>query len=347
MRRFGFGATLDASANRGAQERHEWEVSMNMRRDFLLLATLATAAATPTLAQKAEPWVEPAGSTPIPDFSRNWYRPSLPWYEPPASGPGPITNRSRGIQRPSGATGSAASPVMKEGVSNYDQLVGDYTNPILQPWAANVVKKFGEISLAGITYPNPSNQCWPRPVPFIFKHMQLGIIQQPDKITLIFNEDHEVRRVRLNEPHRSPVTPSWYGDSVGRYEGDTLVVDTVGVNPDRKYAMVDLFGTPYTKSLHVVERYRLRDYDDVNDALERSRNENWLPAGDVFSGHRGKFLQVHLTIEDSSVFTTPWTATLTYVPGPEVMREEVCAENRAQYYSKDNADVPTADKPDF
>jgi hypothetical protein len=319
---------------------------MNLQRDFLLLATLATAAATPSLAQKA-PTVEAASSTPIPDFSRNWYRPSLPWYEPPASGPGPITNRSRGIQRPSGATGSPASPVMKYGVSNYDQLVGDYTNPILQPWAANVVKKFGEISLAGITYPNPSNQCWPRPVPFIFKHMQLGILQQAAKITFIFNEDHEVRRVRLNEPHRSPVTPSWYGDSIGHYEGDTLVVDTVGVNPDRKYAMVDLFGTPYTKALHVIERYRLRDYDDVKDAIERSRNENWLPAGDVFSGHRGKFLQVHLTIEDSGVFTAPWTATLTYVPGVEVMREEVCAENLAQYYSNDNADVPIAEKPDF
>jgi hypothetical protein len=232
-------------------------------------------------------------------------------------------------------------------VSNYDQLVGDYTNPILKPWAADVVRKFGEISLAGITYPNASNQCWPRPVPFIFKHQQMEIIQQPDKITFIFNEDHEVRFVRLNEPHHPPVTPSWYGDSVGYYNGDTLVIDTVGVNPDRKYAMVDLFGTPYTKSLHVVERYRLRDYEDVKDALERNRNENWLVVGDVFSGHRGKFLQLHLTIEDQGAFTTPWTATITYVPGPELLPEVVCAENRAQYYYNDDADIPTADKPDF
>jgi len=156
-----------------------------------------------------------------------------------------------------------------------------------------------------------------------------------------------VRRVRLDEPHRSPVTSSWYGDSVGHYEGDTLVIDTVGVNPDRKYAMVDLFGTPYTKSLHVVERYRLRDYDDVKDAIERNKNENWLVVGDVFSTHRGKFLQLHLTIEDEGAFTSPWTATLTYVPGPELLPEVVCAENRAQYYYHDDADVPAADKPDF
>jgi hypothetical protein len=325
---------------------------MTLRRDFPLFVTLATAAATPGMAQTATPAIETAGnaahrSAAIPEFSRVWYHPALPWFEPPASGPGPVTNRSRGPQRPGGLTGSQASPPTQEGVSNYDQLVGDYTNPILQPWAAQVVKKFGEISLAGITYPNASNQCWPRPVPFIFKHQQMEIIQQPDKITFIFNEDHEVRRVRLDEPHRSPVTPSWYGDSVGHYEGDTLVIDTVGVNPDRKYAMVDLFGTPYTKSLHVVERYRLRDYDDVKDAIERNKNENWLVVGDVFSAYRGKFLQLHLTIEDEGAFTTPWTATLTYIPGPELLPEVVCAENRAQYYYHDDADVPAADKPDF
>jgi hypothetical protein len=68
--------------------------------------------------------------------------------------------------------------------------------------------------------------------------------------------------VRLNEPHRSPLTPSWYGDSVGHYDGDTLVIDTVGVRTDRPYPMLDLFGTPYTKALHLVERYRLRDQGD-------------------------------------------------------------------------------------
>jgi hypothetical protein len=325
---------------------------MKMQRDFLLFVMFATAAATPALAQTAPSVAGPASSAtnsgaPIPDFSRVWAHPSLPWFEPPASGPGPITNRSRGPQRPSGATGSQASPPTKDGVSNYDQLVGDYTNPILQPWAAEIVKKFGEISLAGITYPNASNQCWPEPMPFIFKHFQVQIIQQPDKITFLYNEDHEVRRVRLNEPHQTPVTPAWYGDSVGHYEGDTLVIDTVGVRTDRPYAMIDLFGTPYTKSLHVVERYRLRDWDDVKDAVERNRNENWLMAGDVFSNHRGKFLQLHLTIEDPGVFTTPWTTTLTYVPGPDQVAEGVCAENMHQYYYNNDADVPRAEKPDF
>ena len=119
--------------------------------------------------------------------------------------------------------GSPGLPPSKDGqgVSDYDQLVGDYTNPILQPWAAEVVKKFGEISLAGITYPNPSNQCWPEPVPFIFKRVAMQMIQQADKITILYGEDHEVRWVRLNQPHPTPVTPSWHGDSVGHYDADS------------------------------------------------------------------------------------------------------------------------------
>jgi hypothetical protein len=324
----------------------------SQRRDFLLVVTLATAVATPALTQTVVSGVAPAsGATSaasIPDLTGSWYHPAFPWFEPPASGPGPITNRSRWPQLPQTLGGSVALPPTNEGVSNYDQLVGDYTNPILQPWAAEVVKKFGEMSRAGITYPNPSNQCWPEPMPFIYKQFLVLLIQQPDKITFYYNGNGDIRHVRLNEPHRTPLTPSWYGDSVGHYEGDTLVIDTVGQKTDRKYAMIDLFGTPYTKSLHIVERYRLRDYDDVKDAIERNIKENWLFNGDPFSEHRGKFLQLHVTIEDEGVFTTPWNATLTYVPGPDTWPEVVCAENRNQYYySRDETDVPRADKPDF
>ena len=329
---------------------------MHKQGTFLLYVGLAMAAATSAPAQTATPVSPGSGATngaaSIPDFSRVWFHPSFPWFEPPASGHGPITNLSRWPQvRSDAASGTVALPPLPpgvEGVSDYDQLVGDYTNPILQPWAAEVVKKFGTMSLAGITYPNPSNQCWPEPMPFIYKQFQVQIIQQPDKITFLYSEHMDIRRVRLNEHHPAELTPSWYGDSVGHYEGDTLVIDTVGVRTDRPYAMIDLFGTPYTKSLHIVERYRLRDYDDVKDAIERNKKENWLFLGDVFSNHRGKFLQLHLTIEDAGAFTTPWTATLTYVPGPAVLPENVCAENIHQYYyDRSDTDVPRAEKPDF
>jgi hypothetical protein len=322
----------------------------NMQRSLVLIAMLTTAmlALGQTLPAAGQTERETRSAASTPDFSGVWDHPAFPWFEPPASGPGPITNLSRWAeQRPAGEAGSAGLPPVAVGISDYDQLVGDYKSPILQPWAAAVVKKFGEMSLAGITYPNPSNQCWPFPMPFIYKQDMVQLIQQPDKITMLYSGDHEVRRVRMNQPHPSALTPSWYGDSVGHYEGDTLVIDTIGVRTDRPYAMLDLFGTPYTGKLHVVERYRLREYDDVKDALERNKKENWLFKGDVFSQHRGKFLQLHVTIEDEGVFTTPWTATLTYVPMPDPIPEGVCAENPHEYYSNKDSDVPKAAKPDF
>src|SRR3954463_5977532 len=301
---------------------------MRMQRDYLLLVAVVTMVATPvTMPALAQtPSAEPAGSekhsaASIPNLSGVWTHPSFPWFEPPASGPGPITNLSRWAgQGPSGPGGSLALPAGKVGISNYDQLVGDYNNPILQPWAKEVVKKFGEMSIAGITFPNPSNQCQPSPMPFIYKLQAMQMIQKPDHITMLYGGyNNEVRQVRLNAKHPSPLKPSWYGDSVGHYEGDTLVIDTVGVKTDRKYAMIDLFGTPYTDKLHIVERYRLRDYADVKDAIDRNNKENWLYAGDPWTRNRDKkFLQVHLTIEDAGVFTMPWTATMTYAPADQL-----------------------------
>ena len=69
------------------------------------------------------------------------------------------------------------------------------------------------------------------------------LLQQPDQLVMIFNEDHEVRHVRMNGAHPAQVTPSWHGDSIAHYEGDTLVSDTVGIKASRKFAMIDLFGT--------------------------------------------------------------------------------------------------------
>jgi hypothetical protein len=309
---------------------------MNMRRNLLVLAMVAVAAG-PAAGQPATPAAGQAdigahSAASIPDFSGIWRHGSLPWLVPPASGPGPVTNRSR---RPD------------NGQSDYGQLVGDYANPILQPWAADVVKKKGELSLAGVTFPNPANQCWPEPVPFLFKHMAMEMIQQPDKIVMLFNEDHEVRWVRMNEPHPARVTPSWHGDAVGRYEGDTLVIDTVGIKADRPFAMVDLFGTPYTDKLHVVERYRLLDREEVKGDLERAAKENWRPAGPVNPDYKDKYLQVHFTIEDPGTFTTPWTATIIYLRDRLEWPEIACAENTLGFHHDKDADVPHADKPDF
>jgi len=268
----------------------------------------------------------------IPDFSGIWRHGSLPWLAPPASGPGPVTNRSR---RPD------------DGTSDYAQLVGDYSNPILQPWAADVVKKKGEISLAGEAFPSPANQCWPEPPPFLFKHMAMQMLQQRDTLVMLFNEDHEVRHVRMNARHPAKVIPSWHGDAVGHYEGDTLIIDTVGIKADRKFAMIDLFGTPYTAKLHVVERYQLLDFDAVKDDLQRAAKENWRPGGPVNPNYKDKYLRIQFTIEDEGAFTTPWTAVMVYLRDRLDWPEVVCAENPSGFYHDKDVGVPQAKKPDF
>jgi hypothetical protein len=315
---------------------------MNLqRRDFLLWVAMVSAISTPAWTQAVSPAAGPAGSVTqsvasIPDFSGIWAHPYLTGFEPPASGPAPVRNRSR---RP-------------DGVANFQQLVGDYTNPILQPWAAEVVKKHGEISLAGQGYPTPSNQCWPGGVPYVFWDFLLQIYQRGDHILMIYRQGNELRHVRMDEPHPAQVTPSWYGDSVGHYEGDTLVIDTVGIKGG-PFAMVDMYGTPHSPALHVVERYRLVDYDEAKDAIERNAKENsYVPAAaasgvvEIDPKYRGKVLQLRFTVEDDGVFTVPWTATITYRPNVGPWSEVICAEN-IQWYSGKNAAVPQADKPDF
>jgi hypothetical protein len=291
------------------------------------------------------------GSAPLPDFSGLWANPYLYGIElPPLGGPGPVVNTSRRPQTldADGRPYRAANAPL---VSDNTKLTGDYKNPILKPEAAEVVKKRAELALAGLGFPSVRNQCWPQGVPFIFTNAALLLLQQPDKITMLYDEDHEVRRVRMNVPHPAQVTPSWYGDSVGHFEGDTLVIDTVGLRIG-PFSAVDQYGTPYTQALHVVERYRLIDYEAARDAWERGGREN-IRGGVVNEGYapdpnyKGKALQLQFTVQDESVFTTAWSATKTYRRIFRDWPERVCAENPYRYGTEKDAEVPTAGRPDF
>jgi len=162
-----------------------------VRREFLLGAMVAAAVST-AWGQAVTPSAPIGGGTQsaasVPDFSGVWHRWLRPGFGPPASGPGPVTNRSR-----------------VNGVSNYNQLVGDYTNPILNPKAVEVVKKHGELALSGAGYPTPGNQCWPSGVPYIFWNYGMQMLQEPDRVTFIYLQDHEFRQVRMN--HRQTGGP--------------------------------------------------------------------------------------------------------------------------------------------
>jgi len=309
-------------------------------------ATLIVMAATPTLGQTETPAAASIGTgnqsaASIPDFHGIWGRVSFPGFAPPVTGPGPVINKKR----------------ERNGTSSLYGYVGDYTNPILKPQAAEAVKKHGEVEQSGALALNARNQCWPQGVPFILTNVGMQMVQQPDKITILYADTYEVRRVRMNQPHPGHVTPSWYGDSVGHYEGDTLVIDTVGIKTNRPYAIVDWFGTPYSEALHVVERYRLLDYGAAKEAETRDEKVNFgVPVGFATEQgfakdpeYKGNGLQLVLTVEDEGVFTTPWSATMIYLrplsplgQWPEV----VCSEN-AGFDGGYKATVPTADKPDF
>jgi hypothetical protein len=312
------------------------------QRDFLSLAILSAISMAPAFGQGVVPAVGPASSitqsiASIPDFSGTWSNNALNALEPPLSGPGPVRNRSRVPTGPQAGTG------------NINQPVGDYTNPILQPWAAEVLKKFGDIVLAGKGFPTPRNQCWPEGMPFVSINRGMQILQQPDKIIILYPFDHQFRQVRMNQPHPAKVTPSWYGDSVGHYEGDELVIDTVGIKVSR-FSMIDWFGTPYTQALHLVERYRLLDYDAAMKAVAWAAKEHALTGGPsgprADPNYKGKGLQILLTVEDKGAFTMPWTATLTFRRALDEWRELVCAEN-LQWHPGTYSEAPAANKPEF
>jgi len=293
----------------------------------MISALLASAFVLPVRGADAQPNV--------PDVSGVWAHPFL-GFESPVSGLGPVRNKSR----------------LPSGQSNNGEMVGDYTNPVLKPAAAEAVKKLGEISLSGHAFPDPDNQCLQNPVPYIFWNFQARILQQKDKVTIIYQHDDDYREVRLNQPHPAKVIPSVHGDSVGHYEGDTLVIDTTGIKLG-PYRMIDRYGTPYTERLHVVERYRLLDNDAAKAALERGGKE-WAGLGArVGPNFRGSGLQLEFTVEDPGVFTMPWKGIITYTADSNTAWEErICAENvEHEYsfhaYSDPNARIPTADKPDF
>jgi hypothetical protein len=209
---------------------------------------------------------------------------SSAWYAyselllPPSSGPGPV------LQDPNfplvtnddfRATGKQPTYPM-----------GDAHSAILKPWAADVIRKVNANTLAGKPPITQHAECRPVGVAqFLVQPYTrpMFIVQGRNEVLLINESFAEIRHIYLSDKHNPQPGRSWYGDSIGHYEGDTLVVDTVGFN-DKTY--IDRFNTPHTAQLHTVERFRLMD--------------------------GGRELQVDLHVEDPGAFTTPWNAGMRY-----------------------------------
>jgi hypothetical protein len=286
----------------------------------------------------ADPTLGAETAAPVPDFSGVWAREFI-GFDPPASGRGhgPIYNLSRVLS----------------GQANINVPVGDYNDPILKPDAAEIIKKRGEISLSGENFPQPANQCRPQPTPYVLWQQKIEFAQKKDEVLILYQFDHHIRHVRLNANHPVKITPSWSGDSVGHYEGETLVIDTIGVKTG-PLSVVDRLGTPQSEAVHVVERYRLIDYEAALEATKIAERENihLTPERPISDGvgidpdYRGKALQVEWTVEDRNVVTMPWSASSTYRKSAVPLEERVCAETLHVYHGHD-PDVPTANRPDF
>jgi hypothetical protein len=235
---------------------------------------------------------------------------------------------------------------------SFFQRMGDYKNPILKPGAAAKVKRDGEIQAEGKTFHNPSSLCLPQSPPYIWRSMGAQLLQETAKVTIIYwGTDALARHVRLNASHPAQVVPSWSGDSIGRYEGDTLVVDTVGIKTG-PYSMVDNYGTPQSAALHLTERFRLIDGDmatSIADESERVSGRILEDRGAIIIDreYKGMGLQVALTVEDPNVFTMPWSATVTYRRAKSGWEEMICADNPRDYSTGADAPIPKADMPDF
>jgi hypothetical protein len=210
--------------------------------------------------------------------------------------------------------------------NNRPAKVADLRNPILQPWAVAQMKKDNDEVLAGKVAFTARARCWPHGVPgfLLYPVHPIFFIQGSKEVVMIWGQDFQTRHVLLNVPHSANPKPSWYGESVGHYEnGDTLVVDTVGLN-DRTY--VDNFRTPHTDKLHVVERFQL-----VNG---------------------GQQLEVKVHVEDPGAFTMPWNAVTRYRidtrPVEVPLHEMLCAENNNDdFFHQNLVPIPQANKPDF
>jgi hypothetical protein len=144
-------------------------------------------------------------------------------------------------------------------------------------------------------------------------------LQTPKQVTMIAQHDDDVRRVYLDVPHSTDLKPTWYGESVGHYEADTLVIDTIGLN-DKTF--IDNFRTPHSDKLHVIERLRM-----VED---------------------GKFLEAEVLIDDPAVFIKPLHVTKRSRRVQATLIEWRCADGEMNNpFSKGADPLPMASSVDF
>jgi hypothetical protein len=277
-------------------------------------AAIATCASGPALAQAPGKIPALASSslawTPL-TVNGGIARYGTGWFDPPAGLRGPIKQdpdyplRGNETRRPTPA-------------------LGNWKDPILKPWAAAEMRRSNEELLSGkVGIPFlAQSQCWPGGVPgqLLWTTEPLYFIQTPKQVWMIWQRDQWVRRIAMTDQHSEYVKPSWYGESIGRYENGELVVDTIGLAANQ-HGFLDMFRTPHTDKLHVTERFKITADN--------------------------KFLEALVKVEDTDTFNEPMYMTKRWRREPNVWVESICAENNIDPFNSNLVPIPQTERPDF
>lgn len=239
--------------------------------------------------------------------------------KPNLSAPAPRASNGKpdlsGVWQGEGAPISELMKILPVGVNGlgedpppmafFNVLAG--VKPEESPLRPEFVAEYQKFAAVALTEPPPAF-CTPSPTPFVDAFPSPFKIVQTPKLTLMLVESDTDFRQIFTDGRKLPddPQPSWLGYSVGKWEGDSLVVDTVGLNP---LSPLDIFGHPHSEALHVTERFRRRDF-----------------------GH----MDLQVTIDDSKTYTKPFTykINLRLLPDTDLL-ENFCVENE-----KDAAHVP-------
>jgi hypothetical protein len=238
------------------------------------------------------------------------------WLDPPAGLRGPIRD-------------DPAHPLqgnLDRGAGRQVTLaMGNFADPILKPWAADAMRQSNEEVLTGKRGMPflATSRCYPGSVPgqLLWTTEPLFFFPDPNKnlIYMFWERDSLVRRIYLTDQHSENVTPTWFGESIGRYEGQELVVDTIGLKTGLSF--IDMYRTPHSEKLHVTERFKL--------------------------SADGRFLDVLVKVDDPDTLNEPMYMMTRWRKQDRPWREFICAENNGDRFGHNLFPLPEAKTPDF
>ena len=212
-----------------------------------------------------------------------------------------------------------------DGPGQVTPAIGNHDDPVLKPWVAAHMKATSDAVLSGkMSLPfTAQSRCYPGGVPgqLLYPIEPMYFIQSPKQVWMIWQRDQMVRRIYLADKHSETVKPSWFGESIGHFENNELVVDTIGLQTKNKNSYIDNYRTPHSEKLHVTERYKF-----VNN---------------------GNTLEAFIKVDDPDAFNEPIYMLKRWRKSDNPLLETVCAENNVDQFYQNLTPIPQATKSDF